>query len=162
MRHELQVLQRMSFLRNQQRNPFAKQSLPPYVDPTTLYPTKADLHLVTKFGKSHGDKSSVVTPAMQQIILPVVKSGYLDQLSILQIQCVNLRFDLLIQGWLATRRIDFRALHYPNFDWEATTVNKDKMFLRMAAFYHYDFDVASLQRFCGWRATGEHLSLIHI
>ena len=26
----------------------------------------------------------------------------------------------------------------------------------MAAFYHYDLDVASLQHFRGWRATGEH------
>jgi hypothetical protein len=26
----------------------------------------------------------------------------------------------------------------------------------MAAFYHYDFDIASLQPFCGWQATGEY------
>jgi hypothetical protein len=66
------------------------------------------------------------------------------------------KHNLLIPGWLATRHIDVGALQYPNFNWEATTVNKDKTFLCMAAFYHYNFDIASLQRFCGWRATGEH------
>jgi hypothetical protein len=156
MRHEITILQRMNFLRNQQLNPFAKQSLPSYVDPATLYPTKADLHLVTKFGKSHPDKSFVVSPAMQQIILPVLKSGVLDQPTVTVIRQLNVMHDLLVSGWLATRHIDFRALQYPNFAWEATSVNKDKMFLRMAAFYHYDLDIASLQRFCGWRATGEH------
>ena len=47
-------------------------------------------------------------------------------------------------------------LRYPNFDWEATTVNKHKMFLCMTAFYHYDLDVASLQHFMGWHFVGEH------
>jgi hypothetical protein len=72
MRHEITVLQRMSFLRNQQLNPYAKQSLPSFIDPATLYPTKADLHLVTKFGKSHPDKSFVVSPNIPQIILSVL------------------------------------------------------------------------------------------
>jgi hypothetical protein len=49
MSHEIKVPHHMSFLRNQQHNPFAKQSLPPFVEPATLYPTKADLHFVTKF-----------------------------------------------------------------------------------------------------------------
>jgi hypothetical protein len=44
--------------------PFAKQSLPPFVKATTPYPTKADLHLLTRFGKSHRDKA-VVGPDMQ-------------------------------------------------------------------------------------------------
>jgi hypothetical protein len=86
----------------------------------------------------------------------VLKSGFLDQASINEIRKWNVKYDLLISGWLATRHINFQALQYSNFDWEATTVNKDKMFLRMAAFsYYHDFDIASLQRFCGWRATGE-------
>jgi hypothetical protein len=157
MRHEITVLlQRMSFLRNQQLNTFVKQSLLSFINPTTFYPTKADLNSVTKFGKSHPDKSFVVSPNIPKIILPVLKSGFLDQALVDAVRKWSVKYDLLVSSWLATRHIDFRALQYPNFDWEATTVNKDKMFLRMAAFYHYDFDIASLQRFCGWRATGEH------
>jgi hypothetical protein len=45
-------------------SPFAKQSLPPFVKPTTPYPTKAGLHLLTKFGKSNRGKAFVV-PGMQ-------------------------------------------------------------------------------------------------
>jgi hypothetical protein len=134
MRHGITVLQRMSFLRNQQLNPFVKQSLPSFIDPTTLYPTKADLHSVTKFGKSHPDKSFVVSPDIPHIILPVLKSVFLDQASVDAVRKWSVKYDLLVSGWLATRHIDFRALQYPNFDWEATTVNKDKMFLRMTAF----------------------------
>ena len=54
------------------------------------------------------------------------------------------------------QRIDFRALRYPNFEWEATTVNKDKLFLRMATLYHYDLDVPSLQRYLACCFVGEH------
>jgi hypothetical protein len=39
---------------------------------------------------------------------------------------------------------------------QATSINDQKMYLRMAALYHYDIDVASLQRYCGWRHTGNH------
>jgi hypothetical protein len=99
MRHEVTVLQRMSFLRNQQLNPFAKQSLPSFIDPTAPYPTKVDLHyLVTKFGMSHPDKSFVVSPDMTQIILPVLKSGFLDQALVDVIRKWNVKYDLLISG----------------------------------------------------------------
>jgi hypothetical protein len=30
------------------------------------------------------------------------------------------------------------------------------MFLRLAAFLFYDLDIASVQRYCGWRFTGDH------
>jgi hypothetical protein len=30
------------------------------------------------------------------------------------------------------------------------------MFLRLAAFFHYDFDIPSVIKYCGWRWTGEH------
>jgi hypothetical protein len=41
-------------------------------------------------------------------------------------------------------------------DWQATKINEDKIFLRMAALYHYGMDVASLQRYCGWCHAGDH------
>jgi hypothetical protein len=83
---------------------------------------------------------------MPKIILLVLKSGLLDQTSItlLPVGRLNVKLNLLIKGWLATQNINFRALQCPNFDWEATVINKDKMFLRTAAFYHYDLDVTSL------------------
>jgi hypothetical protein len=89
-------------------------------------------------------------------ILPVLNSGYLDHILINQLRRLNIKFKLQIEGWLTTQQINFRALQYPNFDWEATVINKDKMFLCMAAFYHYALDVTSLQQFWGWRARGEH------
>jgi hypothetical protein len=54
------------------------------------------------------------------------------------------------------KNVDFRILQHPNTAWESTTINDDKMYLRMAALYHYDMDVTSLQRYCGWRHTGDH------
>jgi hypothetical protein len=90
-----------------------------------------------------------------QIILLVLKSGHLDQILINQLGQFNIKFKLPFEGWLATLRVYFRALQYPYFNWEVTAINKDKIFLRMAAFYRYDFNAASLQQFCGWRAIGE-------
>lgn len=91
-----------------------------------------------------------------QTILLVLKSGYLDQILISRLQQLNVKLELQIKGWLATQQIDYQALQYPHFACKATIINEDKIFLYMAAFYHYDLNAASLQRFCGWRSTGDH------
>jgi hypothetical protein len=86
----------------------------------------------------------------------VLKSGFFDQFNTWSIQGINVHFNLFVKGYNQTRNTDFRILQHPNTDWQATKVNENKMFLRMAALYHYNIDVALLQRYCGWRHTGNH------
>jgi hypothetical protein len=151
MRHKFKPLVYMSLLKDQQLNPVARQTLPSYIEPITLYPAKTD------FRKSHHNKVFIVHPPVPQIILSVLKSGCLDQASIDNIRQLNIKYELcLVAGWIVICWIDFRALLYPNFDWDTKQVNTNKMFLRMAAFFHFDLNVSSLQWCCGWQATGGH------
>ena len=108
MHHEVGILKRLRFVRNQQSNPYVKQTLPVYIGPVTLYPAKAELHKVTKFDKSNKNKSFIVAPvrqrvadgpdkpAIQPILLQLLKSGFLDQTMVSTFQAMNVHFDLLI------------------------------------------------------------------
>ena len=108
MRHKIDILNRMRFVCNQQTNPYFKQTLPVYLDPVTLYPTKAELHKVTKCGKSNKNKSFIVAPllqripdgpdrpAIQPVFLQLLKSGFLDPTMVTTFQVLNVHFDLLI------------------------------------------------------------------
>lgn len=155
--NEEKILRRMQYHFDQSENPYKRRFLPIQIDPKSLYPTKARLHGCTDFGKYHSDKAYIVTPAFPQVILPLLKSGYLAAHDIHhKIRLCNKGFNRLVTDWLRTQRIDFRILRLPSFDWEATTIDKDKMFLRLAAFFHYDFDIPSVIKYCGWRWTGEH------
>ena len=51
---------------------------------------------------------------------------------------------------------DFRCLQHPNFDWEAREVNEDRQKHREACLLHYNCLVEDVQRYCGWRFTGDH------
>jgi hypothetical protein len=154
------IINKIRILQNQTDNPYKRQDLLPFIDITsTLYPSKVNLEQTTKFGKSNLKKSFTVVPdrgALAQVILPVLKSGFLGQFDIWSIQGINVHFNLFVKGYNQTRNIDFRILQHPNTDWQATKINEEKMFLRMAALYHYNMDVTSLQRYCGWLHTGDH------
>jgi hypothetical protein len=61
-RQEANIIQKLQILRNQTGNPYRRQDLPPFIDKTTLYPSKVNLERTTKFGKSNIKKSFTVTP----------------------------------------------------------------------------------------------------
>jgi hypothetical protein len=122
-RNEENILLRMQYHFNQTTNPYKKRFLPIQMDPVSLYPTKARLHGCTDFGKYHRDKAYIVTPAFPQVILPILKSNYLSNHDIHhKIQLCNKGFKRLVMDWLCTQQIDFRILHFPSFDCEATTI----------------------------------------
>jgi hypothetical protein len=112
-RQEAKIINKIKILRNQTDNPYKRQDLPLFIDRTTLYPSKVNLEQTTKFGKSTLKKSFTVVPdrgALAQVILPVLKSGFLDQFDIWSIQRINVHFKLFVNGYNQTRNTDFRIL----------------------------------------------------
>jgi hypothetical protein len=157
MRSEHTKLLRLKFVRDQQANQYKRLKLPIHIDPSTLYPTKAQLINSTKFGKSHKHKMYKTQITAPHILLPLLKSGFLSEPTIQTIRQADLRTKNLVDGWREFRDIDFRRIRVPTFDWENEDgVNRDKMRMRTAALFHYDLDLAAVQRYCGWRLTGEH------
>jgi hypothetical protein len=147
----------LKFIRDQQTNQFKRLNLPIHIDPNTLYPTKCQLINSTKFGKSHKNKMYTTQTTAPHILLPLLKSGLLSEAIIQTIRDADPRAKNLVDGWREFRNIDFRRLRTPTFDWEnSDSVNRHKMRLRTAALFHYDLDLAAVQRYCGWRMTGEH------
>jgi hypothetical protein len=138
-RQETNIINKLKLLQNQTDNPYKRQDLPPFIDRTTLYPSKTELERTTKFGKSNSNKSFTVTPdkgALAQVLLPILKSGFLDQFNIWNLQKINIYFDIFIKGYQHTHNVDFRILKKPNTAWQSTTINDQMMYLQMAALYH--------------------------
>jgi hypothetical protein len=157
MRKETEKLKEIKFLQDQQENPYRQRKLPSHIEPTTLYPSKGNLLKMTKFGKSSNQHSFIVTPDFPQILLPLLKSNLLPEQLISNLREADPRVKFLIDAHAHLKNLDFRILQLPTFQWDRQpTVNKDKMRLRTACLLHYDLDVAAVQRFCGWRYTGEH------
>jgi hypothetical protein len=157
MRSEHKKLLKLQFIRNQQDNPYKRRQLPPHVDPATLYPTKTKLMATTKFGKSNKTKVYTVTPAAPHILLPLLKSGFLSTKLIETIRQADTRTRVLVDAYYTCKTLDFRVIQHPSFDWDITQeINRPRMFLRMAALLHYDLDIATVQRYSGWRFTGDH------
>jgi hypothetical protein len=122
--------------------------LPPFINPATLHPSQVELERTTKFGKSNAQKSFMVGQkgALAQVMLPILKSGLLDQFDIWNIQNINTCFKFFVKGCNQTRNVDFRILQHPNTAWQEININEDKVCPRMAAHHHRDTDIASLQR----------------
>jgi hypothetical protein len=157
MRKETNKLKEIKFLQDQQHNPYRRRHLPPHIDPLTLYPTKGNLLKTTKFGKSSKNHSFTVTPGFPQLLLPLLKSNMLSPALQATMRDTDPRVEFLFDAHEAFKRLDFQVLQLPTFQWDSQKeVNRDKMRLRTACLLHYDLDVAAVQRFCGWRYTGEH------
>jgi hypothetical protein len=157
MRVEHKKLLRLKFIRDQQANQYKRLRLPPHIDPCTLYPTKAQLIHSTKFGKSHKQKMYKTQTTAPHILLPLLKSGFLSEVTIQVIRQADPRTKNLVDGWREFRDLDFRRIRVPTFDWENEDgVNRDKMRMRTAALFHYDLNLAAVQQYCGWQLTGEH------
>jgi hypothetical protein len=144
--------------------PYKKQYIPDHVDPKTLYPSKKQLIDSCTFGMSHPHKMFIVKSNAAHILLPVLKSGFVSaQLQDL-LRKANPRVKFLIDCWHETKRINFRILQHPSFNWKTqATIDRDRMRLRTTALFHYDLEMAMVQRYCGdanrcftWSATPSH------
>jgi hypothetical protein len=91
------------------------------------------------------------------VVLRLFKSGVLNQIKTFRV-CKATKGALnVLNKWRRYQRMDFRPLQLMPFEWEAQSeVNEHKQTLQEACLFHYNFDVASVQRYCGRRFTGDH------
>jgi hypothetical protein len=157
MREEQKLVKLMAEERKQNEKTFWKpKDLPGHINPSNVYPTKSQLINETAFGKPNILKSYTVIPAMQSILCPLFKSGYVDTASIIFICHAIPNAKFLLKKIQEYAQWDFRCLRHPNFDWESKSVNNEREKHREACLIYYDCSIEAVQRYCGGRFTGDH------
>ncbi len=177
MREEVILLGSLQDLVRQDGNIYRRQQLPEHIDPQTLYPSKVGLYSTTEFGKYNTNKSWITTNSeeptgnripinnggLYDVVIILLKGSWLTDVEKEAVAQINVQFTRISRLLQATRRIDFRALQLPNFDWKQSEeggpdqIDYNKMLLRLACWFHYDGMIEFVQRYCGWRHTGEHV-----
>jgi hypothetical protein len=176
LREEVVVLGALQDLIRQDGNVFRKKKLPDHIDPMTLYPSKVHLYAATEFGKYNSSKSWITTSfgedyvpgtadpeGLHDVAIILFKGPWLSPVDKANLAMISTRFERLEKLRQMTHRLDFRALRLPNFDWQlseegaADQIDYQKMLLRVACWIHYDGMIEFVQRYAGWRHTGDHV-----
>jgi hypothetical protein len=100
--------------------------LPPHVQPHQVYPTKAELIKNTAFGKPHPYHLYTVTPAVEHILLILLKSDMLQDPEAKTFSHSMKNGHIIYQKHCQHEQIDFRALRYYQFGWETQTNVNEK------------------------------------
>ena len=100
----------------------------------------------------------VKKPQLNDIIVPVVKIIFNDDIIIKRLACVSKSYNAMINDVLAFAdgKKDFTPLLYPRLDYESqTNIQQDRVEMTTALLVHYNMDPGLAVRFLGGEYTGE-------
>jgi hypothetical protein len=113
-------------------------------------PTRYNVYKNSKFGKVSKNHSFTCDPGFEQILIFILKSGYLLVRDLTVLLKTHVLFSHLYKMMHWSKKIDFLNIRNPikNYaDQSEIDPNRKKQFL--AALLHYDLDIPTLIRFLG-------------
>ena len=110
-----------------------------------------------KFGKDNLLQSFTTEPAFFHIVLPVLKHGFLAPEDIRNLSRACRPVGKLWHEYLRVKDIDWSPLCAPNPHWQTQErIDPIRVDMRTAMLFHYDMDLAAVQRRIGGNHVGAH------
>lgn len=127
---------------------------PRYFDRSQL-PKAYELQKQQQFGKDTVNQSFTCDKSFLHIALHLYKCKYLTRTDFKKVWTAVPITRRLYRDWKRTKNLPFWELRNPNPNWQTQEEIDDKRVdMRMACLFHYNFDLAAVQRFLG----GEHVA----
>ena len=128
---------------------------------TSLYPTASALASdKSSFGAISPAHSFLKEPVLENIILPVLKSGYLTFASLTSLVRSSPLFLVLWKHLVLLRDKDFSKLQTIDSSYDLQeAIPQEKVTLFLACALHYNLDLASVIRYTGGNYTSAHTDI---
>ena len=118
-------------------------------------PKAYELARQQKFGKDNINQSYTTEPGFDHILFQIYKSKFLQKKELKNVWRASPKTKKLWNEWKRVKHLDFRPLREPNLQWTTqTTIDDTRVDLRLALLFHYDLDLAAVQRFIGGNHVG--------
>jgi hypothetical protein len=109
------------------------------------------------FGKDNLSQAYTTEPSVLHILLPVLKSGFLSPKDTRKLCKSTPPVRQLWQEYNRVRKLDWKPLCRPNPNWETQEqIDDGRVDLRMAMLFHFNMDLAAVQRTIGGNHVGAH------
>jgi hypothetical protein len=119
-------------------------------------PSRIRAMLDQPFGKENLEQCFSAEPCLRHVLLPLVKSTYLDQANWTALQVAYRPASTLASLLKEYTSIDFRPLQgYPK-SWKNNEIDQNRVRMATSALLHFEGDAAALVRWIGGPHTGAH------
>ena len=120
-------------------------------------PDRYNVYKNSKFGKTSKNHSFTSEGAFEQVLVFILKSGYLQEEDKSSLLGVHVLFDHLNKMMEWSKKIDFLDVRKAYKNWaNQSEIDPNRRKQLLAALFHYDLDVPTLIRFLGGNYTGEY------
>ena len=127
------------------------------------YPTPGQLIMSSGFGRPSKSHSYTTDVHFDHLVLPLLKSGYLDARQIIILADTSKLYAHLIKTMVYCVNIDFHPLSKYNLKYkEQEFVPHERIMMFLEAAIYYDFNLAAVMRFVGNNYTAAYRNVSEI